>query len=93
MSERAPLSQSRLAKLARALGVTPTPVVIANYWDTALRVERREGCWVLSGCVEGDVWLPQSRGFETAAEAVNAAEAWLALEAEHGPPATKETES
>jgi len=63
----------RLARLARVLCMGPTP----RPFD--LRGSASEGWW-LTGGLGGDVKLPRTRGCSSEADALDAAEGWLAPE-------------
>lgn len=68
-------TQDRIARLARALKMTPTKAV--NIAPSRVTGEKR---WWLVGCVEGDQPLPRTGDSHTIYEALDAAEAWLAPE-------------
>lgn len=66
-------TRERIARLARALCVTPLPHV------DVVKDPITRGWWLV-GCVGGDVALPGTRGEPTVVAALDAAEAWFAPE-------------
>lgn len=67
---------ARIRRLARVLCVEPLPHLDVVYDSTT------RGWWLV-GHVGGDTALPGTRGSRNLAEALDAAEAWFAVELAH----------